>query len=308
MIYRLDLPARSSFPIPTNTIIPRTSAAGRDIFVATDQKTTAVDELALTTPAIENEIATYRAISGLAVTSLICGILAVCSFAGLSFLAFSFVAIVAGFLALRNIKLFPDMYTGKGLANAGIALGLIFGLIAITSDFVTGYVRTSGASRFAKHYAEVMKTGTLGDVLLLDMNPQFRKDKTPADLERELEADLANPKPRMMAEQRSSGVRTLRKRLAASPSEVFHFVDIENHGVDDTRGASIQYFALALFEAEGPGSKEFPEKEQFALAILKGQPSGRSIEWWVEEFKFPYSPKSFELQSKPADDGHGHAH
>ena len=33
-----------------------------------------------------------------------------------------------GMLAHRTIRRYPDMLTGHGLANAGIALGLIFGL------------------------------------------------------------------------------------------------------------------------------------------------------------------------------------
>jgi Domain of unknown function (DUF4190) len=298
------------FSFYTYTIIPRTSASGRDIFVATDQKTAPSDGVAIATPAIENEIITYRAISAMAVTSLICGVLAVCSFATLYFLAFSLFAVLFGILALRTIKQYPDTFAGRALANAGIALGLTFGLIAFTSDFVTNYVRSSSAGRFAAHYADVMKTGSLGDVLLLDMNPDRRKGKTGADVENEMELQAAKPKERMSVEQRVGPIRTLRKRLAASGSENFHFIDIESHGIEETHGSAIQYYALALFEAEGPGSTEFPEKKQFALAVLKGQPSGRTTEWWVDDIKFPYVPKTFEMKAAPPpdDDGHGHAH
>jgi hypothetical protein len=276
--------------------------------VATDQKTAPTDDVAKGVPAIDNEIITYRAISGMAVVSVVCGILASFSFASLYFLAFSVAAIGAGFLALRSIKRFPDMFTGRGLANAGITLGLVLGLAAYTYEFVTNYVRTSDAGRFAKHYAEVMKTGSLGDILLLDMNPAMRKGKSAKDAESDLEAAQAKPKEKMSMDQRITPIRTLRKRLAASPNENFHFVDIEGHGIEETHGAAIQYYAFALFEAEGPGSKEFPETKQYALAILKGQPAGRSTEWWVDDIKFPYVPQTYALPTQAADDGHGHPH
>ncbi len=70
----------------------------------------------------------------------------------------------------------------------------------------------------------------------------------------------------------------------------------------------IPIFALALFEVHGPGSKEFPEKEQFALAILKGLREGKQYEWWVEDIRFPYKPRTYVAPTKAPDDGHGHAH
>jgi len=110
----------------------------------------------------------------------------------------------------------------------------------------------------------------------------------------------------MMAEQRSGPLLKLRKRLAASNDETMHFVDIESQGIEETHGDTITYYALALFEVEGPGTKDFPEKQQFALAIFKGSSKGRHYEWWVDDIRFPYQPKSFVVSKKPVDDGHGH--
>src|SRR5262245_38867194 len=58
---------------------------------------------------IENELPTYRAISNLAVFSVISGALASFSFADLTFLFFSVLAIVLGILAHRAIKRTPDV-------------------------------------------------------------------------------------------------------------------------------------------------------------------------------------------------------
>jgi hypothetical protein len=277
--------------------------------VATDQKINLTDNAAIPSSAIDNEIATYRAISGKAIFSIVCGIFASCSFASLYFLAFSICAVLFGVLALRAIKQFPDMYTGTTLANAGIGLGLVFGLAAFTYDTVTNYNRSSSAGKFAQAYADVMISGSLGDVLLQGLNPESRKNKKAADVEAELEAVQAKPKEKMAMEQKINPIRTLRKRLQASKDEKFHFVDIETHGIEETHGAHFQYYAVALFEVEGPGSAEFPEKKQLAAAVLKGVPSGRITEWWVDDIKFPYVPKSIgPVESKPVDDGHGHAH
>ena len=78
---------------------------------------------------IENELPAYRAISRLAVFSLIFGFLALFSFAHWFFYLFAVLAIVAGIAANVTIKRYPDMLTGRGLASAGIAMGLIFGLV-----------------------------------------------------------------------------------------------------------------------------------------------------------------------------------
>jgi hypothetical protein len=99
----------------------------------------------------------------------------------------------------------------------------------------------------------------------------------------------------------------LRRRLASSNKEDVRFVKIEDVGEDASQRA-VQIYALGLYEVEGPGNKEFPEKQQYALAIFKGRPSGRSYEWWTEAVRFPYIPKSYAPPSKPIDDGHGHSH
>ena len=69
-----------------------------------------------------------------AIFSFICGVVAI--FAGpipIFYLA-SILAVVLGILAHRAIRQHPDMLTGHGLANTGIALGLAFGLAAC-NDF-----------------------------------------------------------------------------------------------------------------------------------------------------------------------------
>ena len=69
----------------------------------------------------------------------------------------------------------------------------------------------------------------------------------------------------------------LNKRLKASKDEHVEFVAIEAVGEDDSRGTEMPVYALAVYEVHGPGNKEFPEKRQYALAILKGQAQRQTI-------------------------------
>jgi hypothetical protein len=275
--------------------------------VATDQKSRlTIDDLAEGPPAIENELPTYRAISTRAVFSLICGGLASFCFANLSFLIFAILAVGLGFWANLAIKRHPDMLTGRGLANAGIALGLVFGLVAATYSGVQGFVLTQAATKFGREYAEAVQSGSLGKMLWYNLHPDMRKNKSPDEALHDYES--AKTKERMMIEQRTAPMQSLRKRLTASKDETFHFVDIETQGLDEGQGKQLGYYATALFEVEGPGNKDFPEKKQYALAVFKGRTKGRHFEWWVEDVRFPYLPRTFKAPDKPVDDGHGHAH
>jgi len=275
--------------------------------VATDQTSRLIaEDVAEALPAIENEIPTYRAISTRAVFSVICGVLASFSFASLSFLIFAVLAVVLGGAAILAIKRHPDMLTGRGLANAGIAMGLIFGLVSATYSGVQSFVLTQAATRFGREYAAAVQSGSWGKMLWYTFPPETRKNKTPEEALREYEA--TKTKERMMVDQKTGPMQTLRKRLASSKDEAFHFVDIEAQGLDEGHGRDLGYYATALFEVEGPGNKDFPEKKQFALAIFKGRIQGRHYEWWVEDVRFPYQPRSYKAPAKPVDDGHGHAH
>src|SRR5262249_3478299 len=136
--------------------------------------------------AIENQIPTYRAISPEAVVSLICGVLAILSFAHWSFLICAVAAIVLGVRADRKIVRLSDVLTGRGLAQAGIALGLAFGLSAITLTVVQDWILARAASKFGRLYETVLAKGTLEDNLWYGQPPQARTGKTPEQIAKEL--------------------------------------------------------------------------------------------------------------------------
>jgi hypothetical protein len=274
--------------------------------VATDQTTTGVDTA--NQPAgsvIENELPTYRAISARAVMSLICGVLAVFSFAHPFFYLFTFAAIGLGVAAQLGIKHYPAMLTGRGLANAGIALGLSFGLISGTISSVQYLVRNSQAQRFGKEYQAILQAHSLAEILWYNHHPDSRKDQTPAKVLEEFEKIQTKQRP--MMETKMGEMLGLQKRLASSSDQKVQFVSIEAVGEDSTHG-ELQVYALALYKVDGPASKQFPNEHQYALAILKARPKGRQYDWWVEDIKFPYKPSTYVAPEKPVGDDHEHDH
>jgi len=114
---------------------------------------------------IENELPTYRAISTRAIFSLVFGALSVFVVAHPFFYATAILAVVVGIAANRAIRNHPDMLTGQGLANVGIALGLISGLGCGTYTVVQNRIRTRLGESIAHKYEAVLKSNSLADML-----------------------------------------------------------------------------------------------------------------------------------------------
>jgi uncharacterized protein DUF4190 len=280
--------------------------------VATDQKTSFVDaEHDEAGTVIENEIPTYRAISGRAVFSVVCGVLSVLCFAHWVFYAFSILAIGVGVWAHRTIRRLPDMLTGQRLASVGIALGVVFGASSATIATVQYLVRSRQASLFATKYATVLESGDLSSILWYNSHPETRKDKTAADITRELETKPKERRSMELSMGPLAQMYKLHERITAAKGQKVRFIEIERVGEDDGNGLEMQIFATALFEVVGPPSEKFPAERQYALAVLKARPKGRTYEWWSETMMFPYTPATYKVPDKPVGDSHGeggHSH
>ena len=281
--------------------------------MAIDQKTRTIEaEPGAVGPAIENEIPTYRAISGRAIFSVACGVLSVCSFAHWVFYVFAILAIGLGIWAHRTIRQFPDMFTGQRLASAGIGLGLIFGLSAATITTVQSYVRARQATLFATKFAKILESGDKGQILWYSSHPELRKDKTGEDILKELES---KPKDRQMMESAMGPMAKLnmlidRIKSSEGPTSV-RFVDIEASGDEAGAGRNATFRDGGFYEIVGPPSKKYPDEKQFALAVLKARSKGREYEWWSETMMFPYVPATYVPVVKPVGEGHGeggHSH
>lgn len=255
-----------------------------------------------TVSAIENEIPAYRAINPQAIVALILGVLAVFSFASWYFLSLAVAAAFVGFLADRKIQRFPDVLTGRGFAQAGIGLGLTFGLTALTVTTVQGVLRTSQAKAFAQTYMETARKGTEQQLIWLGQPPETRASSTPEEV---VASMMKEREGAMMFEQKFGSIRELKKRMAEPGAEI-HYESVESHGEE-----GLNPFAAVVFEVHSPQAKKAAEKEQRALAFMRGtKTKGGRYEWWVETLTFPYTPTGtpFQPPAKAVDDGHGHAH
>ena len=247
---------------------------------------------------IENEIPAYRAISPGAVFSLILGVISFFAYTSLWFLVVPILAVVIGALSLRKIRRMPDILTGERIAQAGIVLGLVFGLTASTTAGVQQFIRVRRSEAMGRSFERVLREWTIDDCIWYTQHPETRKNLTP----QKLVADMKNQGPQnlQMMEMELRPLRDLKTRLE-EPGARIQFRQIE--GLEDP-GTSLD--AFALFEMSSPQAKVPTDRDAFALAILHQVTHDRKLEWWCEKVLFPYKPASYVAPVKPVDDGHGH--
>lgn len=105
-----------------------------------------------TAPIDDDYVGEYRALSALAVTSLVLGVCSLAAFLDWSMALFPLTGIIFGLLALVRIRRNPDRLTGTAFARVGLALSLLSwagGWGWLTYDYLTevppGYARISYA-------------------------------------------------------------------------------------------------------------------------------------------------------------------
>ena len=250
--------------------------------------------------AIENEFPAYRAISPMAVFSLVLGLGSVFCFASPWFLVVVAGSVLTGWMSIRKIQRLPEVLTGANYARVGMGLGLLFGLVSVTYTVLTDFNVNRDASEFARRYVEVIKNKPMSEALWFEQQPAFRITKTPDEIADDLKKSKSKMSPDPYGEK-TADIQKMKDRLKGQ-GESIKFSKIETKVID---GLSI--YANALIELDGPGSKDFPEKEQFALVQLFRGPDGGRNDWIVQSVKFPYTPASTVAEvEKKGDDGHGH--
>ena len=234
-------------------------------------------------PANENELPAYRAVSRLAIISLVFGarlnsrVLSgyFCPDSGVS-------PSPLGLMALRNIRNLPDVLTGTRMTDAGIALGLLFSLSALTITVAQSWIVDHEATKFARTYVEALRSGSLDNVLFLEIHPESRKTKTQAELLAEFKQGMRGPG---MFEMQTQAPRDMIKRLASAPEQTVHLGKIIDHA---TIGMDAYVEFLLIFK--GPKSQEFPEETQYGLVRFQGIPEGKTFGWKALLTKFPQPP------------------
>ena len=118
-----------------------------------EPKPTSLQADSLAASAIENEIPAYRAIAASAVVALILGVASILCFVELVFPAARRTGSLVGFTADRKIQRFPDLFVGRGMAQAGLGLGLVFGLTAVTIGTAQSFLLAKQAKDFGRAFA-----------------------------------------------------------------------------------------------------------------------------------------------------------
>ncbi len=286
--------------------------------------------------AIENEIPSYRAISPMAVASLVFGVLALFTFTSTTWWITMFfnvlagtwqdppisalyyvsaiLAILTGRLALRKIRKYPDLFTGASFARAGIALGIIFPIASLAYAASQEWILRSDGMRFARKVTVTLNSKNVKDALWFMLPPEMRKGLTPdaADAQLEKLMDSAERIRNVVI-----AIQQMNEHLAASGQPI-RISGVESAMYTDVVG----YVSVLLKVGDGEGAdhdhdhdhgeaakdaKPHKPGEDFALLVLKGEPDIRGGKWYVEQIRYPYQPKSFKPVVKQViDDGHGH--
>jgi hypothetical protein len=251
--------------------------------------------------AIENEIPTYRAISSLAILSLILGLIALFSLIESFFIGVAVLAVAAGLYADWKIRRLPDVLTGRTLAQAGVALGLIAGLGAVTLGYIQSFIRDREAAQFARQYAQILKNRSIAECLFYRLPPEARKDSSPEAAMDQFQK-MSRRDPRMFQEQ-VRPMDELKKRLAKSSDSRVVFDQVEATAVE-----GFDTLARVRLKVEAPGDGTLGEN--YALLLLKGKP-GRPYQWSLMRMDYPYVPGRKGGAdpfpgTEPIGDGHGH--
>lgn len=264
--------------------------------------------------AIENEIPDYRAISPLAITSILLGLASALSFADPWFVIIGVLAVVSGLLAIRNVQRFPTVLTGKSIAQAGIGLALAFSLSSVTISFMTHMILSQKADAFGRVFTKVVQSNNLADAMWYRSQPASRRGSTPREMLAEMEKLIAD---KISYEERLGPVRDLLER-ANRPGAKLTFEKVESAGND-----RMSTYAVLLYKIEGGGKPHeghdlegtpghptisVDDDNIYVAVEIKSEAEDPSFSWYVNKIIMPYELKSHVLVTKPADDGHGHGH
>ena len=250
--------------------------------------------------AIENELPSYRAVSALAVVSLLLGLASLLSFVDPWFLLAGVGAIVTGALSLLKIRKYSDVLTGTPFAQAGIVLGLMFGLSSTTIRQVDLFLLSRKADQFADKYVRVLQEEGLAEAVWSRLSPSEQVGRSPKQYLSTLKGGGrdAQMEYRNATSARSSGCAPGFRR-----------------GPSCTASGS-RPAAMTASSRMQPSCSNWTDQ---AVAKAPARPTtccwnsgARSrvgdISWFVSELRNDYARRSYALKHKVVDDGHGHSH
>lgn len=278
--------------------------------------------------AFENEISTYRALSPMAISSAILGLLAGLSFVSPLWRVAAVLAVIAGFVADYRIRKLPELLTGRNFAHAGIAMGLMFGISSVAYNYWSSYVLERDSRAFAKAFTETLNESKktfppdTADTMWFMLHPEMRAGVTPEEARQQI-AKITEGSAKV--QQIEVAVKQM-ARFAGTKNP------IEVVAIEDAFFQDRDAYATVLLKV-GDGTNHFhdhPKQEmpksnskrasmvdeeiigegaENALLVLRGVNVGKDFLYFVDQIRYPYMPKSYKaVPQKPKDDGHGHDH
>lgn len=269
---------------------------------------------------IENEIPSYRAISALAVTSALLGVVSALCFVDLNWLPAAALGLIFGVMAERKIRRRPDALTGRSFAQAGIALSVIFASSSFAYSQWQSYHLHRSVTRFARTFTQTLnetksaKPLDTTRVMFYLMPPAERAALAPEDVSNAVQQMF---KDSMSLKEVDQAIRSL--FLRAGQDKAIRFEEIENAAYQDMAAMASVLLTIdnGPSHAEGHGPEDGHAHERLkageegldhALVVLRGVTDGATPGWFVEQISYPYTPKSYKPVVKKATDEHGHSH
>ena len=241
----------------------------------------------------DDDLGSYRSLSTCAVLSLILGLLSLLSFAPTNLFLWIVppAAIVTGVIALRQITTAPDVWTGRRLAQLGIALAVVCAGGAIGERCFT-YTRIARNGRaVADRFIGKLKEDEIEAAFWLTI---------PHDQRQIAVGKRADELP-SQAEERYGNFRSEIESGAASLNR--SDVTVEFEGIEATGNEHGVDFASLVYRIHSPTG----DSRVLIIASASAFDSHDTYErsWIVRSHKFDYTAGSFV---SPAASGHGHAH
>jgi hypothetical protein len=229
---------------------------------------------------IDNEVAAYRALSKMAIISVILGLASIFTFTTDYLAVLGLAGLVAGIISITTIKRHPDIYTGEKLANLGIALSILFTLCPLTIHVVQSLMNHREGRKFAEFYVATAEKGTIEELIYLQSPPSSRVDKTPTEIAKE----MRQTSDRKMSEfeMMNGGLIAFKKRVPGNTPVKLELVRIQGEQV-----VGLTYHAAALIKINGGANEEHPKDPDYAFAVFQCNLDSPKREWTVSRLDYP---------------------
>jgi hypothetical protein len=286
-----------------------------------------------TDSAIDNELSSYRAFHPAAFVALACGVVAALSFVHWGFYIFAAIGVLFGILAMKRISRDPEIYTGKSIARAGIALCLIFGLAAASRAVADGFVRDREAAKFGREIAKVLADEPIERAIWYRLSAGEREATTPEAMMKQMREP--GPGGATMYEQLAAPLMQIRDRLDETDSHSVEFDEVLSSdvvGLDPVAAVTLIFHPKGWSAGHGhshdaaepkpadppadektvaiPKPKHMTKVEEpvYARLILKADVSTGKYRWKIDEVTFPYVKGGAKVEFDDGVDTHGHSH